>query len=377
MASLMSSVMDRPDKISQYIYNCKAMDIDILPPDVNKSYGSFSVEDGKIRFGLSAIKNVGKGNIEAICRIREQDGKYISLTQFLDRLSSSLNTRTIESLILSGALDSLGGKRSQYMTVYKNIYDGLVQSKRNNIEGQLNIFELDSTSAEDVFRDEFPDIDEYDTLYKLSKEKEVIGIYVSGHPLDRYANELKRHISNTTNDLPLSDEDYTNPDKLKDGDKVIMGGIITATTVKYTKNGKQMAFFTMEDLTGSVEILVFPNTYEEVRSVLSEEEIVLVTGRASISEDQPPKLIAERVTRFADITASSHTLWIKLPATSSLTPSDIQSVLSKYKGQSPVILYLESTKQKLAAGRGSYVNITAQLLDELKGLVGEKSVVVK
>jgi DNA polymerase-3 subunit alpha len=377
MASLMSSVMDRPDKISQYIYNCKAMDIDILPPDVNKSYGSFSVEDGKIRFGLSAIKNVGKGNIEAICRIREQDGKYISLTQFLDRLSSSLNTRTIESLILSGALDSLGGKRSQYMTVYKNIYDGLVQSKRNNIEGQLNIFELDSTSAEDVYRDEFPDIDEYDTLYKLSKEKEVIGIYVSGHPLDRYANELKRHISNTTHDLPVSDEDYTNPNKLKDGDKVIMGGIITATTVKYTKNGKQMAFFTIEDITGSVEILVFPNTYEEVRSVLSEEEIVLVTGRASISEDQPPKLIAERVTRFADITASSHTLWIKLPDNSSLTPSDIQSVLSKYKGQSPVILYLESTKQKLAAGRGSYVNITDQLLEELKGLVGEKSVVVK
>jgi DNA polymerase-3 subunit alpha len=378
MASLMTSVMDRTDKIAEYIEDCKTMGIKTLPPDVNEGYGRFSVSNGSIRFGLSAIKSVGTGNIEALVKERNAKGKYISLTQFINRMNADLNSRCIESLILAGAFDSLGGKRSQYMQAYKNIYEGAVHQRRNTIKGQMSLFDMGGTPQEETYKDILPNIAEYPNKEKLSYEKELIGIYVSGHPLNDYMETIKKNITATTKDFPFDGDDFNDPDKLKDGVRVEVGGIINSVTVKYTKKNQQMAFVTIEDLYRQLEIIFFPDVFSKYRHILTEENVIIVSGRTSISEDQGSKLICEQAMSCDDMVDDGKTLWLKISAESEITADNIVEVLSKFKGRTKVIIYIEKEKKKLVCNNNLMVNSADEtLIETLKSMLGEKSVVIK
>ena len=377
MAALMTSVQDRPDKIALYIANCKTMNIGILPPDINESLSNFSVSDGNIRFGLSAIKGVGSNNITSIMKNRSNEGNFKSLHQFLDRMGSNINSKTIESLIYAGAFDSLGGKRSQYIQSYKKMYDGLNSRKKSNIEGQMSLFQLGGESSQENYKDELPNVPEFENRFLLDKEKEYLGIYVSGHPLDEYNEVLSKYISNSTLDFAFEEEDFSNPNKITDGTEVIVGGIVTAVKKHYTKSNQQMAFVTIEDLYGTIDIIVFPAIYTSVSAFLTENNIILVKGRASVSEDKGSSILANAISDYDHINRKNQTLWIRIPKDSSITISDVSTVTKKHAGDVRVIIYDEKTGQKMTTAREGYVSLNDILLEELKELVGESSLVVR
>lgn len=377
MAALMTSVQDRPDKIAIYIANCKTMNIGILPPDINESLSNFSVSDGNIRFGLSAIKGVGSNNITSIMKNRSNEGNFKSLHQFLDRMGSNINSKTIESLIYAGAFDSLGGKRSQYIQSYKKMYDGLNSRKKSNIEGQMSLFQLGGESSQENYKDELPNVPEFENRFLLDKEKEYLGIYVSGHPLDEYNEVLSKYISNSTLDFAFEEEDFSNPNKITDGTEVIVGGIVTAVKKHYTKSNQQMAFVTIEDLYGTIDIIVFPAIYTSVSAFLTENNIILVKGRASVSEDKGSSILANAISDYDHINRKNQTLWIRIPKDSSITISDVSTVTKKHAGDVRVIIYDEKTGQKMTTAREGYVSLNDILLEELKELVGESSLVVR
>lgn len=377
MAALMTSVQDRPDKIALYIANCKTMNIGILPPDINESLSNFSVSDGNIRFGLSAIKGVGSNNITSIMKNRSNEGNFKSLHQFLDRMGSNINSKTIESLIYAGAFDSLGGKRSQYIQSYKKMYDGLNSRKKSNIEGQMSLFQLGGESSQENYKDELPNVPEFENRFLLDKEKEYLGIYVSGHPLDEYNEVLSKYISNSTLDFAFEEEDFSNPNKITDGTEVIVGGIVTAVKKHYTKSNQQMAFVTIEDLYGTIDIIVFPAIYTSVSAFLTENNIILVKGRASVSEDKGSSILASAISDYEHINRKNQTLWIRIPKDSSITISDVSTVTKKHAGDVRVIIYDEKTGQKMTTAREGYVSLNDILLEELKELVGESSLVVR
>lgn len=378
MAALLTSVIDFPNKVTEYIYACRKMNIELLPPDINEGYGHFSVKDKKIRFSLSAIKTVGKAIIDLLVENRSKNGLYISMSQFIERVGLKFNSRAIENLIKAGAFDSLGGKRSQYLAVYKNLYNDIGQKKKKNLEGQINLFQLED-NKERAFDDHLPNIQEFDTKYLLSLEKEVIGIYISGHPLSEYQNVLKKYISNTSLDFTSEqNEDFQSSNKkVYDGQKVIIGGIISQITVKYTKNNKTMAFLGLEDMYGTIEIILFPNVYASFSSILQKETVILVSGHASISEDQPSKIICESIQTYEKLSPVKRTLWLKIPKDSNLMPDDIIKYISSKKGNTPVIIYNEAKKQKLTLKSENHANIDENLIDKLKKLLGEKCVVLK
>lgn len=377
MASLMTSIMDRTDKIAEYIADCRSMGIETLPPDVNEGFGRFSVSDNAIRYALSAIKNVGTGNIKALVEERNKNGRYKSLTQFIERLGSSINTRCLESLILAGAFDSLGGKRAQYMRIYKGIYDGISQKKKSVIAGQISLFDIGGANSREVSTDNLPDIPEFSGREKLSYEKSLIGIYVSGHPLDDYIEVLKKHISHTTLNFPKSAEEFDQPEMLRDGDRVILGGVITTVSKKFTRKNQQMAFVTMEDLYGHIEVILFPDTYIKYMDSIKEENIILITGRATLSEDQEPKIICEQVTTYEELIQGSKTLWLRIPKGNTITPHELMTTLCRHRGQNPVKIYMEETKETLALNDSIRVSINDELIENMKSLLGDKSVIVK
>ena len=291
MAALMTSVIDNPSKVSEYIYACRQMNIKILPPDINKGEANFSVDGGDIRYGLAAIKSIGRPVIKAIVEDREELGLFQNLEDFITRLSAKniLNKRTIENLIKAGALDTLGGTRKQFMSIYVQIVDHVTQEKKNSMVGQMTLFDLVSEDQKEEFQIRMPDVGEYSKETLLAFEKEVLGIYVSGHPLEAYEEKWKKSISATTADFQLDEE--TGHTKVHDGAKEIIGGMITEKTIKHTKTNQMMAFITIEDLLGTVEVVVFPRDYEKNRDYLEADSKVFVRGRVSEEDDKPSKLI--------------------------------------------------------------------------------------
>lgn len=379
MAALMTSVMDNAGKVSGYIEECKKMGIRLLPPDINEGFGHFSVSEGQIRFGLAAIKNVGRNAVEALVTEREKNGPFLSLTDFCSRMESGeWNKRGLESLVKAGALDSLGGKRSQYMACYKGILDGIGQSRKNNIAGQMNLFDLGGPSAASAQTDELPQIGEFPQRELLAMEKEVLGIYVSGHPLAVYEKELRRKVSHTSIDF-LPEEENEDRMQVTEGTKVSVGGMIAAKSVKYTRNNEKMCFLTLEDLQGTMEVIVFPKVMEQCGPFLEEESVVLVKGRANVSADGEAKVIAASVVPLMQEAQEKKTasLWLKQPTGEETPLVWITAVLQKYKGETPVYIYEEKTKQKMKADRKFWVTLEEGLLEELRELLGEKNVAVK
>lgn len=378
MAALMTSVMDNAAKVSGYIEECKKMGIQLLPPDINEGYRQFSVSEGKIRFALAAIKNIGKGAVDALVAEREKNGKFTSLTDFCNRMEGGeWSVRGIEGLIKGGALDSFGGFRSQYMAIYKEILAGIGHARKNNIEGQLNLFDL---GGDDSFQqtDELPSIREFPPKERFAMEKEALGIYVSGHPLAEYEEQLRRKISNTSMDF-LPDEEGSHHTQIEDSTKVIVGGMVAGVSVKYTRNNDKMAFITLEDFQGCMEIVVFPKVYEKCAPLLQEDAVLLIHGRASVSADGEGKVIAADIKNLEqnEVAETPSSVWLKLAAGQSVPFGQITAILRKYHGDVPVYIYDEKTRQKMKADRINWVTGEEALCEELRLLLGEKNVALK
>ena len=342
MAALMTSVIDNAGKCSEYILHCRKMGIEILPPDINRSESSFSVEDGKIRYALSAVKGIGRPVMEAIEEERALNGPFRSLRDFCERLSGrEVNKRTLESFIKAGAFDCLGGTRKQYMQVYSLILEQVSQDKKYNMTGQMTLFDFMGEEEGKQFEIQLPDVGEFDKEEKLAFEKEVTGIYISGHPLEKYEGKWRKNITAVTSDF-VPDEETGMP-KVRDGSREMVGGMITAKTIKYTKTNQTMAFLTLEDLLGTVEIIVFPRSYEQYSGILDQDAKVFIRGRVSVEEDRPSKLIAESVIPFSEIPSE---IWIRFPDKSAFESAEdaIRAIAGSAPGRDRIIVYLEKER---------------------------------
>ena len=373
MAALMTSVIEMPTKVAEYIQVCRQMNIKILPPDVNRGAYGFSVDNGAIRYGLSAIKSVGRPVINALVEEREVKGEYRSLKDFIERLTGTVNKRAIENFIKAGALDCLEGNRRQKMLVYSQIVDSIAQEKKNSFAGQMSLFDLVSDEEKKEYEIRMPDVEEYDKEMILAFEKDVLGIYLSGHPLERYRNIMEKMISAKTTDFQ-PDEESGIP-KVYDGQKVIIGGMITEKTIKYTRNNKVMAFLTVEDLLGTVEIVVFPRDYEKWQSMLNEDARVFVQGRVNAEDDKPSKLILEKVRAFEDMPQE---LWIQFKdkAEYAEKEQELLETLKGYAGVSAVVIYLKDVNAMKRLPAVYHVRISDSLTGELRKKYGESNVKV-
>ena len=303
MAALMTSVIDNSAKVSEYILVCRNMGIELLPPDINQGECGFSVSEGSIRYSLTAIKGVGRPVIEGIVEERNARGPFTNLKDFITRMSErDLNRRAIENFIKAGALDSLGGTRKQFMSVYVQIMDHIAKDKKNNMAGQMSLFDIAAEEEKDEFDIRMPDVGEYSKEMLLAFEKEVLGIYISGHPIEEYRELWQKYVTNTTADFVLEEE--TGAVRIGDKTTVVVGGMIANKTIKYTKNDKVMAFLTLEDLVGSVEVVVFPKDYERYSPLLSEDAKVFIKGHTSLEEDRDGKLVCEQIVSFEEAAAA-------------------------------------------------------------------------
>lgn len=375
MAALMTSVIDNPSKVSEYIYACRQMNIKILPPDINKGEANFSVDGGDIRYGLAAIKSIGRPVIKAIVEDREELGLFQNLEDFITRLSAKnvLNKRTIENLIKAGALDTLGGTRKQFMSIYVQIVDHVTQEKKNSMVGQMTLFDLVSEDQKEEFQIRMPDVGEYSKETLLAFEKEVLGIYVSGHPLEAYEEKWKKSISATTADFQLDEE--TGHTKVHDGAKEIIGGMITEKTIKHTKTNQMMAFITVEDLLGTVEVVVFPRDYEKNRDYLEVDSKVFVRGRVSEEDDKPSKLICEKIIPFEQ---TKKELWIQFPDKETFLDQEqiVYGYLADSDGNDEVVIYCAKERAVKKLPKNRNIGINEQILSRLMNHFGEKRVKV-
>ena len=375
MAALMTSVIDNPSKVSEYIYACRQMNIKILPPDINKGEANFSVDGGDIRYGLAAIKSIGRPVIKAIVEDREELGVFQNLEDFITRLSAKniLNKRTIENLIKAGALDTLGGTRKQFMSIYVQIVDHVTQEKKNSMVGQMTLFDLVSEDQKEEFQIRMPDVGEYSKETLLAFEKEVLGIYVSGHPLEAYEEKWKKSISATTADFQLDEE--TGHTKVHDGAKEIIGGMITEKTIKHTKTNQMMAFITIEDLLGTVEVVVFPRDYEKNRDYLEVDSKVFVRGRVSEEDDKPSKLICEKIIPFEQ---TKKELWIQFPDKETFLDQEqiVYGYLADSDGNDEVVIYCAKERVVKRLPKNRNIGINEQILSRLMNHFGEKRVKV-
>ncbi len=372
MAALMTSVIDNPNKVAEYTLTCRQMGIGILPPDINLGEGGFSVDGNNIRYGMSAIKSIGRPVIDAIVREREQHGPYGSIGNFIERVAGKeVNKRTIESLIKSGAMDGLGGTRRQLMQVYGGIIERVVQEKKSAVSGQMSLFDLMDEEEKREYEVQMPDVGEYDKDQILAFEKEVLGIYISGHPLERYEEMWRRVITNVTADFALDEE--TGVSRVKDNSTAIIGGMITGRTIKYTKTNKTMAFLTIEDLVGTAEVVVFPRDYEKNSALLTYDRKVFVRGRVNCEDDKPSKLICERIWPFEE---TPQELWVQFADKREYQEKEQQlfDVLRHSKGKDHVAIYVRSERAVRRLGENWTVKADGPVLEQLTGLFGKENI---
>ena len=398
MAALMTSVIDNPGKVSGYIMSCRNMNITLLPPDINEGFEWFSVTEidsersassvpgavaatapGKkkaIHYALTAIKGVGHPAIAAIVKERSLRGKFKDINDFLSRMQgkdTDVNKRAIENFIKAGAFDCFPGTRKQLMTVYAQIMDRLHNAGRNSMAGQMTLFDIVSEDDKKQYEIPLPDVGEFPGDLLLEFEKDVLGIYVSGHPLDDYIGMWKKRISNTTADFYLDDE--TGKPAVKDNEKAIIGGIISDKKIKYTKNDQIMAFLTVEDLVGSIEVIVFPKTYEANAARLDADAKVFIEGRVSVEDDRDAKLIAQKVTLFDEI---PRTVWLRFDNKNAYEEKDpeLKRIIADSDGRDEIAIFLKDTKQIKKLGRSATVKADKVMIERLEELAGKDNVQV-
>ena len=374
MAALMTSVIHNPSKVAEYILSSRKMQIEILPPDINFGESEFSADHGAIRYGLSAIKSLGAPMIRAIVEERKENGKYQSLRDFIERMSGrELNKRAIENLIKAGALDQVAGNRRQKLMVYAEIVDAVNQEKKNAMTGQMSLFDLISDEEKEAYEIQMPKVEEYSKEELLSFEKEVLGVYISGHPLEEYEERWRKNITARTVDFQIDEELGTS--KARDGEIAVIGGIITNKTVKYTRNNKVMAFLTIEDLVGTVEVVVFPNDYEKNVQKMEEDSKVFIRGKVQGDADKASKLICEKIYSFDDVPKE---LWVQFETKESYLTAENEflKLLSGSRGTDRVIIYVRTPKSIKYLGIEKSVKINETLLGKLYEKYGMDNVKV-
>lgn len=378
MAALISSVMGNTNQVSLYIQECKRLEIEILSPDVNKSYKKFTVKENKIRFGLSAVKNVGENFINAVVKARK-NGEFKGFTDFIERIekadSQAMNKRAVESLIKCGALDSLEVTRAQLMAVYEKVINGIHSDRRRNIEGQSSLFD---NASKNQIKDNFPNLKEFPQNIMLTMEKEMLGIYVSGHPLEPYKEKVEKiSTMNTIDILSSQDLEEGGLNKIRDGSKIKLAAIVVDKKNKITKNNNMMAFLTVEDLVGSIECIVFPMTYEKYSKYLDEDQIIVIDGKLNLSEVDEPKLIAEKISPLKEY--NDDKIYLKISTQSDPdTFNRLKTILLKYRGNTPVYVYIEKEKNTVIADRSMWIDSNDnEGIKELKYFLGEECVKIR
>ena len=373
MAALMTSVIENSTKVSEYIVTSRSMGIKLLPPDINEGESGFSVKNNSIVYGLSAIKSIGKSVIDTIVEERELNGKYTSLKNFIERLSGKeVNKRTVENFIKAGAFDSLDGNRRQLMTVYSRIIDSVNEEKKKSITGQMSLFDLVSDEDKADYEIRMPDLEEYSKEEKLAFEKEVLGVYVSGHPLEQYEDKWRKNVKSFTKDFITDEEGNT---IAKDNTVTIVGGMIDTITLKTTRNGKTMAFITLEDLYGVMEILIFPNVLERYRYMLKENEKIFVKGKVSIGDDEQGKLICDQIISFDKVPRE---LWIQFKDKNEymLKENELLEFIRNSDGNDTLIIYCKAEKAKKVFPRNMRINADAGMVNRLSEKYGTDNVKV-
>lgn len=374
MAALMTSVLDNTRKVSEYIYTCRQMGIKVLSPDINAGEGVFSADSEGIRYGLYAIKSIGRPVVDAIIAERNQNGPYFTLQNFIDRVAGKeINKRAIENLIKAGACDCLDGNRQQMVLSYAMILDNINSQRKKSMEGQMSLFDFASEEDKKSYEMKYPNVEEYPKEVKLGYEKEVLGIYLSGHPLEEYEEKWRKNISKVTTDFILDEE--TNEIKVKDNEKVTVGGIITEKTIKYTKNNKTMAFLTIEDLVGTVEVIVFPKDYERYHTMIEEDEKVFITGHANVEEEKNGKIICEKVIPFDD---TKREVWLQFPTKEAYEEKEKElfSMLHDSDGKDSVVIYISAIKAMKRLPASQNIKADTEIVNNLTNFLGENNVKV-
>ncbi|ABY92486.1 DNA polymerase III subunit alpha [Thermoanaerobacter sp. X514] len=369
MAALLNSFVDNLDKVAFYVQVCRKMGIKVLPPDINESDSYFTVVEDKIRFGLSAVKNVGLNMTMEIVSERERNGKFKSVVDFFERMQDSqLNKKAVESLIKAGAFSSFGVRRSQLLSAYDKLMENIKKNRNNNLNGQISLFgEVEQTHGVGF---EFPDLEEFPKSRLLSMEKETLGLYISGHPLEEYMEDIPKITNATTLDFKVSEEEMFQP-KLQDNQEVVIAGVIATKKIKFTKNNNIMAFVTIEDLYGTVEVIVFPTVYEKYSSIIKEDNPVVVRGKVSLKEEEEPKILCDEIKPLSQAIVKK--LYLNLQDSTKI--EIVKQILRKNPGNMPVVLKLNS-KKLLAANRDLWVNGSKELIKELHAVLGEENVKV-
>ena len=380
MAALMTSVLDSATKISGYIAECKDLGIATLPPDVNHSMDSFAVEGEAIRFGLGAVKNVGRGLIRSMVAKREADGPFQSLEDFIQRMGDELNKRAVENFIKCGAMDCFGYHRSELLAVYENMMDSIATSRKRNIEGQMNLFAM-LQDTDDAVAIPIPKLAEMNKADLMLMEKETTGIYLSGHPMDDY-----RHLLKGTHVVPigqLTDEEST----YQDEQIVSIAGVVLSVKMKTTRNNSMMAYVTLEDDTASIEMIAFSNTLSQYGNYIRENLPVVIVGKLSMRDDKEPQIVINRACPMSDYTEQNRlleqlsgptvqkagTLYLRLPTEEGSLFDKIRAILGMFPGESPVVVYFADTKQR----RGSRCSLDNRMIPELERVLGKENVVIK
>ncbi|MCR4944601.1 MAG: DNA polymerase III subunit alpha [Clostridium sp.] len=388
IAAMLNSVMGSSEKVAHYIKFAESQGIQVLPPDINESYSKFTVKGDTIRFGMAAIKNVGVNVIESIVRTREAKGEFTSLEDFVDKIDiSAVNKRAVESLIKAGALDCFGVFRSKLLGVYEKVMDGTANEKRRNIDGQMSLFSFDEGEL-NIPKISYPNIKEFKKMNLLAMEKEMTGLYLSGHPLDEYKKSLELQTSTTidtvfksyemiqesiSNDMD-GENSIQEESLINDNDTVIMGGILTDVKQKVTRNNTIMAFLTLEDLSGSIEVIVFPRTLERLRNLIKPDSIVRIKGRISIKEDEMPKLICETIEGLEKI--NSEKLYIRVNTEEDVRNinREIKNLISGYEGNTAVYIFESERRQSFRLQKDRWIDSGSGIVEILKDKYGEENV---
>ena len=374
MAALMTSVIDNSTKASEYLYHCKEMGIPVLSPDINSGQGEFTAEGDNVRYGLYAIKALGRPVIDRIIEERTENGLYKTLQDFIERTTDrDVNKRAVENLIKAGACDSLDGTRKQMVIVSASLIDQVAQQKKNSLAGQMSLFDLVSDDVKKEYQIHYPDVGEYSKEELLGYEKEVLGIYLSGHPMEEYMAKWKKNVTASAGDFLLDEE--TGETKAKDNEKVIVGGMIAEKTVKYTKNNQAMAFITIEDITGTVEVIIFPKIYERFSAFLNEDAKIFVTGRAQIDDERDGKIICDRIIPFEDVQKE---LWLQFHTKEEYDQKEAElfELLHDSDGSDEVVIYVANPKLLKRLGKNRTIRINTELVNNLTKFLGENNVKV-
>ncbi len=374
MAALMTSVIDNSAKAAEYLYHCKELGIAVLPPDINAGWGEFTAEGKNVRYGLYAIKSLGRPVIDKIIEERNIGGPYRTLQDFIERTAErEINKRAVENLIKAGACDSLDGTRKQMTYVSASLIDQVSSRKKSAVAGQMTLFDIVSEDDKSDYVIQYPDVGEFPKEMLLGFEKEVLGIYLSGHPLEEYMEKIKKNVTAVTADFVREEE--TGAVKVADNQHVVVGGMIAEKTIKFTRNNKAMAFITIEDLTGTVEVIIFPKDYERYQRYLNADEKIFVVGRASIEDEQNGKIICERIVAFDETGCD---LWLQFATLEEYQEKEkvLMDILYDSDGNDEVVIWLSSTRQRKRLGKNQTIRVSEDLLNILTNFLGEKNVKV-